>query len=94
MKKKSQPGPKRVIGYIRVSTERQVADGNSLEAQEARLKAYTCAFGLELVGIEVDAGESASTLTRPGLKRALLSLVVVHDDIVAWLDAFMVIFGA
>jgi len=58
----------RVIGSVRVSTEEQ-GQGDSLEAQEASIRAYCARSHLELVRIEVD-DTSASTLTREGLDRA------------------------
>ncbi len=73
-KNESSLGPTRVVAYIRVSTEQQASEGNSLAAQYAKIEAYAAAFGLELVTIEVDAGESASSLDRPGLQRALGAL--------------------
>jgi hypothetical protein len=48
----------RLVGYARVSTEDQAREGVSLEAQRERLAAYATAHGLELVGIETDAGIS------------------------------------
>lgn len=65
---------RRVIGYVRVSTEHQATDGVSLDAQQARLEAYAVAMDLDLVAIEVDAGLSAKTLQRPGLQSALARL--------------------
>ena len=64
----------RTIGYIRVSTDKQAEHGISLEAQEAKLRAYAALYDLELIAIEVDAGESASSLERPALRRALAAL--------------------
>ena len=64
----------RVVGYVRVSTEHQADAGVSLEAQRAKLEAYAVALDLDLVAIEVDAGLSAKTLTRPALQRALAML--------------------
>lgn len=64
----------RTVGYIRVSTDKQAEHGISLEAQRAKLEAYAALYDLELVVIEVDAGESASSLERPGLQRALKML--------------------
>ena len=61
----------KTIGYIRVSTEKQVDHGVSLEAQRAKIESYAFLYELELVEIIVDAGESASTLNRPGLQKAL-----------------------
>ena len=65
----------RVIGYTRVSTEKQADEGISLEAQEAKLRAYASAFDLELVATLSDAGISAKSLDRPGIQRALAMLV-------------------
>ena len=62
----------RVVGYVRVSTERQADEGVSLDVQRARLAAHCAAQEhLELVAIEADEGASAKTLDRPGLQRAL-----------------------
>lgn len=74
-KKKNEPTPvRRVIGYVRVSTEKQASEGNSLEAQTRKLQAYAQAMDLQIVAFEVDAGESAGSLDRPGLQRALARL--------------------
>lgn len=59
------------VAYLRVSTDKQADHGISLEAQEAKVRAYAELFGLELVAVEVDAGESAKSLQRPALARAL-----------------------
>ncbi len=67
-------GPTRVVAYVRVSTEQQAAEGNSLEAQRSRLESYAQLFDLHIVAFEIDAGESASSLDRPGLQRALARL--------------------
>jgi site-specific DNA recombinase len=64
----------KAIGYVRVSTEEQAAEGSSLSAQEAQLRAYASLYGLELVAVYVDAGVSASTLDRPALQEALSAL--------------------
>lgn len=64
----------KVVGYARVSTEHQARDGVSLDAQVAKIRAYALAMDLELVDVIVDAGESAKTLRRPGLQRALAML--------------------
>jgi DNA invertase Pin-like site-specific DNA recombinase len=64
----------RVIGYIRVSTEEQAKEGISLAAQREKVALYCRLHSLELVSIEADAGESAKTLKRPGLIRALAAL--------------------
>ena len=78
----------KAIGYVRVSTEEQATDGVSLAAQEAKIKAYADLYDLDLVEIIVDAGQSAKTLDRPGITRALAMLTARQADgiIVAKLD--------
>jgi len=51
---------KRVIGYIRCSTTTQSEEGVSLEAQEASIRAYCHANGLDLVEVVADAGVSGA----------------------------------
>jgi len=63
-----------VIGYARVSTDEQARGGVSLDAQVAKIKAYCDLYGLTIVEMIVDAGESAKTLKRPGLQRGLMML--------------------
>lgn len=60
-----------VVGYARVSTVEQASQGVSLDAQAQRIRGYCAGLGLELVELVEDAGESASSLERPGLSRAL-----------------------
>lgn len=60
----------RVVGYIRVSTEEQVDSGLSLESQRAKLHAYADLYDLDLVAI-IEDGQSAKTLNREGVQRAL-----------------------
>jgi len=59
------------VAYVRVSTDKQADQGVSLEAQQAKIRAYAELYGLELAEVVVDAGLSAKTLDRPGLVRAL-----------------------
>ena len=64
----SQPA----VGYIRVSTDGQAADGVSLDSQRSRIEAYCMANGLQLVAVHVDAGLSGRRAdNRPGLQAAL-----------------------
>jgi DNA invertase Pin-like site-specific DNA recombinase len=67
-------GPTRTVAYVRVSTEKQADNGVSLEAQQAKIRAYAELYALDLVEIIVDSGVSAKTLERPGLARALRML--------------------
>src|SRR5436190_20211711 len=63
-----------IIGYVRVSTDRQAEHGVSLEAQEVKIRAMATVQGAELIDVIVDGGESAKSLNRPGLQR-LMGLV-------------------
>jgi DNA invertase Pin-like site-specific DNA recombinase len=63
-----------VIGYIRVSTLEQAREGHSLEAQEARLRAWAALQDSPLDRIIADDGYSARSLDRPGM-REFLALV-------------------
>lgn len=67
-------GRTKVVGYIRVSTDKQADEGVSLDAQRAKITAYCVAMDLELVAIVEDAGLSAKSLDRPGLHAALAML--------------------
>jgi site-specific DNA recombinase len=64
----------RVVGYVRVSTSGQAERGVSLAAQEEKLRGYATLYGLDLVAVIRDEGESAKSLDRPGLQRALSML--------------------
>jgi site-specific DNA recombinase len=67
----------RSVGYCRVSTAEQAEQGISLDAQEARIRAYATMRGLELVDVVVDAGVSAGKYTldaREGGKRVLAAV--------------------
>lgn len=60
------------IGYIRVSTSIQAKDGVSLEAQEAKIRAWADLNGCEVGGIHIDAGLSGKRAdNRPALQKAL-----------------------
>jgi site-specific DNA recombinase len=78
----------KAIGYVRVSTEEQATDGVSLAAQEAKVRAYASLYDIELIDVIIDGGQSAKTLDRPGLTRALAMLKSGKADgmIVAKLD--------
>ena len=70
----------KVVGYVRVSTQEQAAEGVSLAAQESKLRAYCVALDLELVAVVSDAGASAKSLARPGLQQALALLDAGQAD--------------
>lgn len=58
----------RVILYVRASTDDQLL---TLEAQRTKLQGYASVYDLDVVEVIEDAGESAKTLNRPGLQRAM-----------------------
>ena len=55
----------RAIGYVRVSTDKQLDDGVSLEAQREQITAYARCYDIDLVDVVQDVA-SAATLDRPG----------------------------
>src|SRR5579863_848677 len=78
----------KVIGYARVSTDKQTERGVSLDAQAEKIRAMAVVHNAELIDIIVDGGESAKSLQRPGMER-LLALVdgkKVQSVIIAKLD--------
>jgi DNA invertase Pin-like site-specific DNA recombinase len=61
-----------VVGYVRVSTNRQAESGLGLDAQRAAIEAECTRRGWDLVAILEDAGASGkSRKRRPGLQAAL-----------------------
>lgn len=63
------------IGYIRVSTEGQAAEGVSLDAQRGRIAAWCAANGYQLGRVFVDTGLSGARAdNRPELQRALAAV--------------------
>ncbi len=64
-------GPRPALGYARVSTDEQAREGVSLDAQQARIKAYAQAKDLPLGDILVDEGRSGKDLNRPALQDLL-----------------------
>lgn len=59
------------IGYARVSTDKQADHGVSLLAQAAKINAMAALQDVQLAEMITDAGESAKSLSRPGLERVL-----------------------
>ena len=69
----TSPEPRRLIGYVRVSTDEQAQRGVSLRAQRDRLGAYCAAHGHNLARVESDDGVSGKVAPkrRRGLSAAL-----------------------
>ena len=62
----------KAVGYVRVSTEGQAVDGVSMDAQEAKLRAWADLNGADSVTVFTDAGLSGKRAdNRPGLQAAL-----------------------
>lgn len=61
----------RAVGYVRVSTEGQVAEGVSLELQRTKIAAWASLHDAELVAVFADEGVSGSRADRPGLLQAI-----------------------
>ncbi|MHB8419122.1 MAG: recombinase family protein [Myxococcales bacterium] len=72
--------PTRTVAYLRVSTDKQADKGVSLEAQREKVEAYAKLYDLALVEVIVDAGQSAKSLDRPGLQKALGMLRAKQAD--------------
>lgn len=55
---------KKVIGYVRVSTEEQAKNGTSIETQCERIRAYCVAFNLELIDIVIEPAMSGASMEK------------------------------
>jgi DNA invertase Pin-like site-specific DNA recombinase len=77
-----------VLGYARVSTEDQAANGYGLDAQETAIRERCGASGWALIDVLRDEGESGRSLDRPGLHAALVAIAAGQADglVVAKLD--------
>ena len=77
----------RLIGLTRVSTDGQEEEGVSLDAQEAKIRAYSKLYDIDLVAILRDTG-SGKDMDRDGLQEALRMLRDGEADgiVVAKLD--------
>ena len=61
---------KPAVIYTRVSTRRQVEEGGSLEAQEARCRAYCASHGMDVIAVYSDEGVCGARSDRKGLSAA------------------------
>jgi DNA invertase Pin-like site-specific DNA recombinase len=64
----------KAVAYIRVSTQGQVEEGVSLEAQAAKIKAWAELNGYDMGEVFTDAGVSGSKENRTGLQEALAAV--------------------
>ena len=61
----------RVALYIRVSTEEQAINGNSIETQRQALIEYAKKNNYKIIDYYIDDGFTATSLKRPNLQRLL-----------------------
>lgn len=76
----------KAVIYCRVSTEKQVTDGNGLDSQEHRCREYAASLGLEVENVFRDEGISGGLFDRPAMK----SLICYLDK--NWHNKYFVIF--
>lgn len=65
---------KRVVAYIRVSTQEQAEEGYSISEQQERLKKYSEAMGWSFIKAYVDGGFSGSNIKRPALTELIYDI--------------------
>ena len=76
---------KTAFGYVRVSTDGQVTDGVSLDAQRERVGAWCVANGYAIGDVFVDSGLSGGRSdNRPGLQSALDAVCKAHGILVVY----------
>jgi site-specific DNA recombinase len=66
------------VGYVRVSTEEQAADGFSIEGQADKLRSYAALHDLGPLTLVADPGCSGKDMERPGLQRLLTMIEQGH----------------
>jgi len=76
---------KQAVGYVRVSTEGQAVHGVSMEAQEAKIRAWAIANDHELVSVHVDEGISGGKVSnRPALQEAINDACRHHAALIVY----------
>lgn len=82
-RKKLPPTKRRIAAYVRVSTQRQATEGDSLEAQQNAINRYLelhlGSEHVEFVRFYIDAGRSAKDQNRPELQK--LRSDIAHGEI-------------
>jgi len=74
----------KAVGYVRVSTEDQSREGVSLEAQEAKIRAWADLNGYDEVVIFTDAGISGSSMDKREALHDALDAVGKGDVLVVY----------
>lgn len=84
MARKAKPwvdGEPRVVGYVRVSTDKQSNSGAGIESQRQAIVQECGRKGWTLDRIVEDDGLSGKSLNRPGLQAALLDLAAGRANV-------------
>lgn len=81
-----KPDYTKAVIYCRVSSEKQVNEGNGLDSQEHRCREYAISLGLEVENVFRDEGISGGLFDRPAMK----ALMKYLDD--NWQNKYFVIF--
>ncbi len=87
-KKKGTKGPLRIAGYVRVSSQRQATEGDSLVAQEHEIEQEVEFrkrrenWDIESLEFYIDAGKSAKNQNRPQLQRLKRDIAAGKIDLV------------
>lgn len=76
-----QEARRRAVGYVRVSTDMQAAEGLSLEAQQSAIESYCSMHGIKLVKLCKDVMSGGKDV-RPGLTDALRTLQSSADVLI------------
>lgn len=74
--------PIRAAGYVRVSTDEQAMEGQSLENQSARIKAYAESQGWDLIEIYREEGYSGKVIDRPELSKLIENIKAGKFDVI------------
>jgi site-specific DNA recombinase len=72
----------RAAGYIRVSTDEQASEGQSLDNQSARIRAFAESQGWDLITIYREEGFSGKVIDRPAMNNLLEDINSGKIDIV------------
>src|SRR5690349_10360851 len=86
--KRNTAEPLRVAAYVRVSTQRQATEGDSIEAQKNEITKYvnykkgSHNWNVESLEFYEDAGYSAKDQNRPGLQRLKRDIANGQVDLV------------
>jgi site-specific DNA recombinase len=81
-------GPKRIAAYCRVSTQRQAAEGDSVEAQQNNINRFidfrkaVQGWVVESTCFYIDEGKSAKDKNRPQLQRLMRDIEAGHINVV------------